>query len=223
MYTKWYLPHMKTAEEALKCYSNTTAMIYICGRVMYPKRNQNLLKTIISDFYLTSSLMAKKAQPTVVTKAMLKVMHNLLGALFQLLESSNNDEHLSSVISDLIFHWTPQFSTEFNVPGAVLPYLKFTRNNLNTHLPITLFDRLCQVMLTSQQQRDVLALKLFREALSQSKEDARVVKVLLNGTLTRVLEYYCKCEDFAPVKKSILDYLEDISTLNFVAENPETS
>lgn len=182
-----------------------------------------MLKTLIGDFYLTSALLGKKAQPTVVIKAMLKVLHSLLGGLFQLETPSSDDPYLKSVISDLIFHWTPQFSTDFNVPGAVLPFLKFTRANLNTPLAGLLFERLCSVLFTTQAQRDVLAVKLLREILGQCKEDTRIVKMLLSGTLGKVLEYYCRCEDFAPVKKGILDYLEDISTLNFIAESPELS
>lgn len=213
---------MKTAEEAYKTISNTTAMIYICGKVMYSKKTpNNPLKTLINDFYLTSSLLGKKAQPPVVVKAMVKVMHSLLGGLFQL--ETHADEYLNSVISDLIFHWTPQFLTEYNVNGAVLPFLKFTRANLNTHLPGLLFERLCQVMLTNQLQRDILALKLLREILGQSKADSRVVTIWLNGCLLRLLEYYCKCEDFAPVKKSILDLLDDLSAMSCLKENAEMS
>lgn len=221
MYTKWCLPHMKSAEEALKCYSSTTAMIYICGKLMYPTRQRatNMLKSTLNDFYLTSALLGKKAQPPVVIKAMLKVMHSLLGGLFQLA----TDEYLDSVISDLIFHWIPQFTNEFNVSGAVLPFLKFTRSNVNTHLPVTLFERFCKVMLTNHLQRDALALRLLREVLNQSRVDVRVVQMLLEGSLSQLLEYYCKCEDFAPVKKLILDFLDDLATINFINENPDLS
>lgn len=208
---------MRTAEEALKCYSNTTAMIFICGRVMYPKRSPNLLKAIIGDFYLTTSLLGNKAQPGVVVRAMLKVMHSLLGGLYQL----ERDEYLSLVISDLILHWTPQFVTEFNAAGAVLPFMKFTKSHLNSNLPEMMYESACKVLLTPHLQRDVLAVRLFREVLSQSKNDARMVRVLLSGCLLRCLEYYCKCEDFAPVKKGIVEFLDEVAMINFLEENAE--
>lgn len=222
MYTKWYLPHMSTAEGAAKCYANTTALIFICGKIIYTKRSPNLLKSLITDFFLTSALLGKKAQPTVVTKAVVKIMHSLLGGLFQL-ESSANDEYLSSVISDLIFHWTPQFISELNVSGAVVPFIKFAKANYHNHLAEVLFDRFSKSLLSPQSQRDILAMKMLREVLTQAKGDSQLLNVLLKGSLLRVLEYYCKSEDFAPVKKSILDYLEEISTLNFIAENMEVS
>lgn len=215
---------MKTAEEALRCYSNTTAMIYVCAKLMYPTRNTpNMLKSIICDFYLTSALLGRKAQPPVVVKAMLQVMHLLLGALFQLESGSANDQYLSTVISNLILHWIPQFSTEFNVSTAVAPLLKFTKANISSHRPQVLFERMCQVLLTNQLQRDVLAIKLLREIFTQNKDEMRVIKVLLNGCLLGVLEYYCKIEDSATVKTGILGFLEEISTANFLMENGEIS
>lgn len=220
MYTKWYLPYL--TEDALRCYTNTTAMIYICGRIMYGKRSSNMFKSLISDFYLTSALLGRKAQPAVVVKAMASIMHTLLGGIFKL-QAAAGDEYLNSVISDLILHWTPQFSSELNVPGAVAPYIKFTRSNLGSEFPGALLGRMSKTLLTPNLQRDVLAVRLFREMLSQIKGDTQLVKILFLGTLPRVLEYYCKCEDFAPVKKSILEFLENISTLTFLAENIELS
>lgn len=212
---------MKTAEEALKCYSNTTAMIFICGKIMCFKRPPIMLKMIISDFYLTSALLGKKAQPQAVLKAVVKVMHSLWAGLFHL--ETPSDDYIQNVISDLILHWTPQFANEFNTNGAVLPFIKFTRANMNTHLPSVLLERLCKVLLSSYLQRDMLAMKLLKEFLGQSKEDPRMLKILLSGCLLRVLEYHCKCEDFAPVKKLIMEFLEEISTLNFINENAELS
>lgn len=221
MYTKWYLPYL--TEDALRCYTNTTAMIYVCGRIMYGKRSFNMFKSLINDFYLTSALLGRKAQPSVVIRAIAAIMHTLLGGIFKLIEAEAGDEYLNSVICDLIFHWTPQLTSELNAPWAVAPYLKFTRFKAGSPCPGVLLDLMSKTLLTPNLQRDVLAVRLFREMLSQGKGDTQLVKILFLGTLPRILEYYCQCEDFAPVKKAILEYLENISTLSFLAENIELS
>lgn len=189
---------------------------------MYPKRSPNMLRTIICDFYLTSSLLlGKTSQPSVVVKAMSKVLHKLLEGLFHM-EATQSDEYLSSVISDLIYHWPLQFSPELGVAGAAAPFVKFAKTN-NGQVTCVLYERMCKILLTSESQRDVLAISMLKELVIRLKDDFGRVGNLLNAALHPMLEYYCKSEDFAPVKKNIIEFLEEISTLSFVSENMEIS
>lgn len=171
------------------------------------KRPHNFFKCLISDFYLTTSLLSGHKQSVPIIQAISKIFHIFAESMHNLI--TEGDAYSHKTLCAFVLHWTPQLIEKFNT-AASGPFVRILRNR-KASLVNLVFGAISTNWLIPKSQKDMIAISLYKDILRQVQNDDGLIVLLLNQIFDVVCEHYCNIEEFAVVKRFIIELFEAIN------------